>query len=88
MRLLRTLIALGAVLAGCSLLVDGELDGVRCEAEGSIGPPACEVGQVCGLGRCHDCTSREACGDGVDNDCSRAIDDGCPDLGAGGATGM
>ncbi len=87
---MRAVLAVVLLLAlqGCSLLIDGEIERVRCEAEGAVGPPACEVGQVCGLGLCRECAAQEACGDGVDNDCSGAIDEGCADpSAAAGAAG-
>ena len=67
----------------CSLLVHDDLGQVGCEAEGEIGPPACPVGNLCALGRCRECQAVDACEDGVDNDCSGEIDEGCADGAAG-----
>jgi hypothetical protein len=72
------LLALLAPL-GCSLLVDGDIDEVKCSAEGSIGAPACDVGEICAEGRCRDCLSTDVCGDLIDNDCSGQVDQDCPD---------
>jgi hypothetical protein len=77
---------LALLVSACSLLVHDELGQVRCEAEGTIGPPACPVGNVCALGRCRECQAVDACGDGVDNDCSGEIDQGC-EAGAAGESG-
>ncbi len=79
--------SLALLASACSLLVHDDLGQVRCEAEGVIGPPACPVGNVCGLGRCRECQPVDACGDGVDNDCSGEIDQGCEVGGAGESGG-
>lgn len=84
---MRLLIASASLLAcACSLLVRDDLDGIRCEDEGVVGPPACPVGSVCGNGRCLDCQTVEVCDDGVDNDCSGQVDEPCGP-GAGGEAG-
>lgn len=83
---MRALVCSVALLtAACSFLVHDELGQVRCEAEGVIGPPACPLGNVCALGRCRECQAVDVCGDGVDNDCSGEIDQGCDGGGAGEA---
>jgi hypothetical protein len=48
---------LGLGLLGCSVLVDGDLPQVRCEAEGVVGPPACPAGSTCERGLCAVVTS-------------------------------
>lgn len=53
-RLLGGLPALVALGVGCSVLVDGNLDSVRCAAEGAVGPPACPEGAQCRGGVCVD----------------------------------
>lgn len=51
-------LGLALLLAGlfgvgaCSLLFDGELHEVGCEAEGALGPPACPEGHACRGGIC------------------------------------
>ena len=82
---MRSLVVLLAVAVGCTLLVDENIDDVRCATEGAIGPPACDVGQICAQGRCHACLATDVCGDSVDNDCTGEVDQGCADGGAGGA---
>lgn len=72
---------------GCSLLVDAEVEDVQCEGEGSIGPPACDVGEICARNRCHDCLASDVCGDGIDNDCSGRVDEGCGADAAAGSAG-
>ena len=64
-------------LFSCSLTVSEFDPEVRCSDEGAVGPPACEPGFVCGRGRCRACARVEACGDGVDNDCSGDVDEDC-----------
>lgn len=78
-----TVLCVAAALlpTSCSLVVSSELSDVRCTAEGSVGPPACDVGQFCGAGSCVDCGSVEVCGDGLDDDCDGVADDGCGDGG-------
>jgi hypothetical protein len=39
--------AAALLLAGCSLLIDGEQSPLRCSQEGQRGPPACDEGFVC-----------------------------------------
>lgn len=78
---MRALLAAGAAFAvgmfSCSLTVSEFDPEVRCAEEGVIGPPACEPAFVCGRGRCRACARVEACGDGVDNDCSGVTDEDC-----------
>ena len=81
---MRWLGALLLAVAGCSLLVDDNVDEVRCRDEGVIGPPACDVGEVCASGRCRTCIATDVCGDGVDNDCTGLADEGCPAEGDAG----
>lgn len=76
------LLASVALGSACSTVVPDEFARVRCSAEGQVGPPACEAGEVCGAGVCTTCAEREACGDGVDNDCNGQVDDGCDSGGA------
>jgi hypothetical protein len=47
-------LALGVLLAaaGCSLLVSGEPEPMRCALEGQVGPPACDPGLTCISGLC------------------------------------
>lgn len=74
--------------AGCSLLIGAEPDEIYCEDGGQVGPPACDPGSICALGRCQACSERDACGDAVDNDCNGRVDDGCPGVnGEAGAAG-
>ena len=79
---------LGALgCAACSLIVPAEPELIYCKDRGSIGAPACPAGFVCADGICDACSERDACGDGVDNDCDGSVDDGCPpaDTGEAGA---
>lgn len=46
------IILIGACLAACSLLVDGEPAELGCSAEGEAGPPACDEGFICAANRC------------------------------------
>jgi hypothetical protein len=89
-RRLRRASVVAALVAGsaCSLIAPSDLDRVRCSEEGKIGPPACEVGQICGAGVCTACAATEVCGDRVDNDCNGSADDGCGGSGAGGSSGQ
>jgi hypothetical protein len=73
-------------LAGCSLWVSSEPEQIGCVDEGKLGPPACDVGFICAHQSCVACGLRELCGDGVDNDCNGKIDDGCPNVSAGGGS--
>jgi hypothetical protein len=81
---MRTLALVLFVVAGCSLLVDENIDAVGCEPEGSLGPPACDVGEICADGRCRTCIAVDICDDAIDNDCSGEVDQGCGRGGAGG----
>jgi hypothetical protein len=80
-------LALGVAI-GCSTLVESELGRVNCSWEGAIGPPACPSGQACRAGVCAPCGKTEICGDGIDNDCNGAPEDGCDDGGLGGGAGV
>jgi hypothetical protein len=74
--------------AGCSLLIGSDPDEIHCKDAGWIGPPACDPGAICALGRCQRCAEHDACGDSVDNDCDGRIDDGCAKTGgSAGAAG-
>lgn len=70
---------MATVLMGgaCSLIVPSEPAVIYCKTDGYIGPPACPARFVCARGVCDACASREACRDGVDNDCNGLVDDGC-----------
>lgn len=68
--------ALGLVVS-CSLLVDDEIQSVRCTETGRIGAPACDPGEICAAGRCRACVADEICGDSIDNDCDGHVDEGC-----------
>ena len=61
----------------CSLLIDHDIERVRCSESGRIGPPACDVGEICAADRCQACLRREICGDDLDNDCNERVDDAC-----------
>jgi hypothetical protein len=56
--------------AGCEVFVDDSLDDVHCEAEGTVGPPACPTGDACMQGLCTPvelglpCTTDGDCGPG------------------------
>lgn len=76
----------GMCLVACQAVVSSDLDTVQCEAEGSIGPPACFAGDYCRDGECTPCREEEECGDGLDDNCNGTPDDGC-DGGGAGATG-
>ena len=80
-------VSLGIGNAGCSLIVPEEPDVIYCKERGAIGAPACPANFVCADGICGACAEREACGDGVDNDCDGFIDDACPRSGSGGSAG-
>jgi hypothetical protein len=82
---MRALIVIAAVAAGCSLLVDENIDHVPCGSEGAIGPPACDVGEICVQKRCFECIATDVCGDGVDNDCTGTVDQDCGSAGAAGS---
>ena len=41
-----------AVVAGCELLVDGDLGTIHCSDEGAVGLPACPEGNLCEDGSC------------------------------------
>jgi hypothetical protein len=69
--------AVASLLAACQALVGSELETVRCQEEGAVGPPACPEGQACQQGRCRACANEETCDDQVDNDCDGEVDDGC-----------
>lgn len=45
-------VALWVLPLGCSLLVGSEPTPLLCSEEGRLGPPACDVGQVCRSGEC------------------------------------
>lgn len=72
------LATLCGLLLQCSMIVSSSLENVRCTEPGQVGPPACEAGWFCGMGRCRPCQSGESCGDRMDNDCNGRVDDGCP----------
>jgi hypothetical protein len=76
-------------ISACALLVPEELGSITCRDEGAVGEPACARGDICQGGECRRCAPSETCGDGLDNDCNGAPDDGCPDAlgGAAGAAG-
>jgi hypothetical protein len=77
---------LACIMTSCQLMVGSDIDRVECEQEGVVGPPACREGESCQQGVCRPCLTQERCGDGLDNDCDGAIDDGCdPDSGSGAA---
>ena len=79
-------VLLAWLVVSCELMVGSDVDRVECEQEGMVGPPACRTGESCQQGVCRPCLTQERCGDGLDNDCDGAIDDGCdPDGGSGGA---
>jgi hypothetical protein len=69
-RSIRLAAALLMLAAGCEALIDGKLHEVRCQAEGTVGPPACPTGNMCKKGLCVPtelgalCTSDEDCGQG------------------------
>ncbi|MBX3181825.1 MAG: hypothetical protein KIT72_11815 [Polyangiaceae bacterium] len=69
-------LAWGATL-GCSVALPGELERVECSAEGHLGPPACDPGQVCARSVCTACQAEERCGNAIDDDCNGLVDDGC-----------
>lgn len=65
------LVAAGlSLIASCQLIFDGRLDGIRCQDEGAIGPPACPSAQQCKNGICVPaelgafCSSDADCGRG------------------------
>ena len=74
------LLSLGLTL-GCEVLTNADLTGVHCEQEGVIGAPACPPNEACQNGVCVGCSTIETCGDGLDNDCNGAPDDGCAEAG-------
>lgn len=37
---------------GCELMIKGKLDQVHCDADGMVGPPACQDGFACNAGLC------------------------------------
>lgn len=80
----------GAALAmgvACSSMIEAELSQVSCTREGEIGPPNCPSGQSCRSGACAPCAPQDICGNGIDDDCDRQVDDGCIDAPSGGAGG-
>jgi len=82
---MRSVVLLLLAAVGCSLLVDDNVEEVPCEGEGTIGPPACDLGEICAQRRCLTCLAVDVCGDAVDNDCSGEVDQGCAVGGAGGS---
>lgn len=64
------------VVSACSVIVPGEVDPVRCSAEGASGPPACPVGQRCLLGTCTPGSGGEGGGGSVVQPCGAG--DSCP----------
>lgn len=77
-------VAVGA----CSLIVPSEPEVIYCTDFGRVGPPACPPHFVCARGVCDACADKEACWDGVDNDCNGYVDDGCPrETGTAGQAG-
>jgi len=69
-RTLRLAAALAMLAAGCEVLIDGKLHDVRCQAEGTVGPPACPAGSMCKKGLCVPtelgalCVADADCGEG------------------------
>jgi hypothetical protein len=53
---------------GCQVLIDGDLGTVHCEADGTVGPPACPVGSECKEGLCVPSSLGTACSS--DEDCA------------------
>ncbi len=53
----RLALTLAFAAAGCELLVSDPMAVVRCDAEGTVGPPACQEGFVCRGGTCVDETA-------------------------------
>jgi hypothetical protein len=51
-RLTMLALALSIAAGGCSLLVSGEPEPMRCALEGQLGPPACDPGLTCISGLC------------------------------------
>jgi hypothetical protein len=76
-RAIRAALIAALLAPACSLIVADSLDDVRCEAEGTIGFPACYPDRICANGRCRACEREERCGDAIDNDCNGIEDDGC-----------
>jgi Concanavalin A-like lectin/glucanases superfamily len=74
------LLSLG-LCQGCQVLTNTDLGGVHCEQEGVIGAPACPEDEACQNSVCVGCSTIETCGDGLDNDCNGAPDDGCAEAG-------
>ncbi len=68
-----SLAAVAVLAGGCHRMFDGEVQGFRCEAEGTYGPPACPAGETCVAGACTaigapfaaPCTSDGDCRDGT-----------------------
>lgn len=68
-RLSRALpLAVFAWLSGCEAIIDGRLTTVNCDAEGTIGPPACPDGFLCKQATCvasdlgYPCSDDGSCG--------------------------
>lgn len=59
--------------ASCELLVDGEIESIRCDEEGFVGPPACPEGSACVKGSC-------VRAQGIGAPCSTDADCRAPDL--------
>ncbi|MCC6901106.1 MAG: hypothetical protein IT377_19190 [Polyangiaceae bacterium] len=71
----------------CSSMIEADLAQVSCSREGEIGPPDCPAGHSCRAGACAPCAAQDICGNGIDDDCDRLVDDGCTDGASGGAGG-
>lgn len=74
------MLALGLLLAACSLIVGGETEPLHCSQEGHTGAPACDPGWICRAGLCEPTEAGGAAG-GQGGDASGQTGD----AGAGGA---
>ncbi len=66
-----------ATMLGCSLLIDPSETYPRC-ARSDGGPEVCPAGLECSQGRCRPICGAEICGDNLDNDCDKLIDEAEP----------